>query len=399
MTSGRKLRLGVAGLGRAFMLMRPAFTASPLIELVAAADPRPEARRQFVAEFRGKSYEDIGDLLRDPAVEAIYIATPHQFHAAQTVAAAAAGKHILVEKPMALNLADADAMVDAAKQARVALIVGPSHSFDAPIAATRRLVTSGEFGALKMITALNFTDFLFRPRRPEELDTAQGGGVVFNQAAHQIDIVRLLAGGLGESVFAHCLAWDASRPTEGAYTALLRFPGDVVASLTYSGYAHFDSDEFMDWIAESGRPKDRDAFARARRARSPHLTTAGERELRRQRGYGATAPNSAAETSPAAHEHFGFLVASCEHADLRPTPGGVAIYSDQGYELRQLPPPTVPRGEVIEELRAAVLESEAPLHSGEWGRATLEACLGILQSSRERRAVELRRQVALPENR
>ena len=46
-----------------------------------------------------------------------------------------------------------------------------------------------------MITALNYTDFLYRPRRPEELDTAQGGGAVFNQAAHQVDIVRLLGGG------------------------------------------------------------------------------------------------------------------------------------------------------------------------------------------------------------
>ena len=49
-----------------------------------------------------------------------------------------------------------------------------------------------------MINALNYTDFLYRPRRPEELDTAQGGGAVFNQAAHQVDIVRLLGGGRGE---------------------------------------------------------------------------------------------------------------------------------------------------------------------------------------------------------
>ena len=59
-----------------------------------------------------------------------------------------------------------------------------------------------------MITALNYTDFLYRPRRPEELDTAQGGGAVFNQAAHQVDIVRLLGGGRVKSVRAATGAWD-----------------------------------------------------------------------------------------------------------------------------------------------------------------------------------------------
>ena len=86
-------------------------------------------------------------------------------------------------------------MIDAAREAGVQLIVGHSHSFDLPILPTRELIASGAFGAVRMITALNFTDFLYRPRRPEELDTESGGGAVFNQAAHQVDIVRLLAGG------------------------------------------------------------------------------------------------------------------------------------------------------------------------------------------------------------
>ena len=74
-------------------------------------------------------------------------------------------------------------------------------------------------------TALNFTDFLYRPRRPEELATASGGGVVFSQAAHQVDIVRLLAGGHAQSVRAMAGAWDARRATEGAYAALIAFEG------------------------------------------------------------------------------------------------------------------------------------------------------------------------------
>ena len=61
--------------------------------------------------------------------------------------------------------------------------------------ALRALIDSGAFGAVRMINAINYTDYLYRPRRPEELDTAQGGGAVFNQAAHQVDIVRLIGGG------------------------------------------------------------------------------------------------------------------------------------------------------------------------------------------------------------
>src|SRR4030095_9500654 len=137
---------------------------------------------------------------------------------------------------------DCRAMNDAARDNGVRLIVGHSHSFDAPILLARKLVERSTYGAVRMITALDFTDFLYRPRRPEELSTEAGGGVVFNQAAHQVDIVRLLAGGKVRSVRAHTGKWDESRPTEGAYSCLLAFDNNVTASLVYSGYAHFDSD-------------------------------------------------------------------------------------------------------------------------------------------------------------
>ena len=177
----RKLRMGVAGLGRAFAVMAPTFTADPRVALVAAADPREEARRRFAADFAGKSYARVEDLCADPAVEIVYVATPHQFHATHAVLAAEHGKHLLIEKPLALTLEDCDAIIAAAARAGVRLVVGHSHSFDAPILRLRKLVNSGLFGPVRMIAAFNYTDYLYRPRRPEELDTAQGGGAVFNQ--------------------------------------------------------------------------------------------------------------------------------------------------------------------------------------------------------------------------
>src|SRR5205823_7610551 len=104
-----------------------------------------------------------------------------------------------------------------------------------------------------------------RPRRPEELVTASGGGVVLSQGAHQVDIVRLLGGGRVATVRAVTGAWDAQRPTEGAYAALLCFDGGVFASLTYSGYAHFDADEFCGGIGELGAAKEPASYGAARR--------------------------------------------------------------------------------------------------------------------------------------
>ena len=100
----RRLKLGVAGLGRAFTLMLPTFSSDPRIELVAAADPRPEARETFQERLR-RAIPTIGrGIVRRPDVEAVYVATPHQHHAEQSNRAAARGKHVLVEKPMAITL-------------------------------------------------------------------------------------------------------------------------------------------------------------------------------------------------------------------------------------------------------------------------------------------------------
>src|SRR5215510_14756904 len=110
----RKLRLGVAGLGRAFSVMVPTFTGDSRVTLVAAADVRSEARQRFAADFSGSSYTTVAELCADPAVEAIYIATPHQYHAQHAVLAAKHGKHLLIEKPMALTLDDCAKIIDAA---------------------------------------------------------------------------------------------------------------------------------------------------------------------------------------------------------------------------------------------------------------------------------------------
>src|SRR5262245_62353951 len=101
-----KLRLGVAGLGKAFSLMVPTFLHHPLLAIAAGADPRPEARQRFAEDFLAKTFATVEELCAEPSIDAVYISTPHQLHVEHARLAAEAGKHILVEKPMALSLAD-----------------------------------------------------------------------------------------------------------------------------------------------------------------------------------------------------------------------------------------------------------------------------------------------------
>ena len=380
--------IGVAGLGRAFSLMAPTFAADKRVSVVAAADPRVEARRQFEAEFKGRGYATVDELCADPKVQVVYIATPHQFHAEHARLAFGAGKHALIEKPMALTLDECRTMIGAARAAKKHLIVGHSHSFDGPIALARKLIESGKYGRLRMITALNFTDFLYRPRRPEELDTSRGGGAIYNQAAHHVDIVRLLGGGRLRRVRAQTGAWDAARRTEGAYSALLTFEDGAFATITYSGYAHFDSDEFTGWIGEGGQKKDPNAYGAARKA-----LKGDETDLKNARNYGGA--QYAGPRIGLAHQHFGVLIASCEHADIRPLPDGVMIYADEEKRLEPLPAPKIQRAEVIDEIHAAVVDGRAPLHNGEWAMATMEACFAILQSAKEQKEIALTHQTTI----
>ncbi|MEO7404970.1 MAG: Gfo/Idh/MocA family oxidoreductase [Burkholderiales bacterium] len=389
--SAGPIRLGVVGLGRAFTLMLPTFLRDPRVKLVAGCDPRDAARAQFARDFAAPVYADLDALVRDPAVEAIYIASPHQLHAQQTRLAAQHGKHVLVEKPMALSLAECDAMSHDCAAAGVHLIVGHCHSFDSPYLRAREIIATGELGRVRMIQAINYTDFLYRPRRPEELRTEEGGGVVFSQAAHQVDVVRLLAGSRVRRVRAITGSWDPRRPTEGAYAALMWFEDGAFASLTYNGYGHFDSDEWSGWIGEMGAPKNPQDYGAARRRLATARSPAEEARLKASSTFGGPTyvPPSPNAPTPPANQHFGPVIVSCEQGDVRPMADGVWVYGNAMKEHRPLPAPAVPRFEVIDELCAAILDGFRPFHDGPWAKATLAVCLALLDSARGERDVAL----------
>lgn len=380
------VRLGVVGLGMAGGVMVSVIKTHDGMALAGAVEPDPLLRGRFAEAETAPVHADLEALLADETVEAVYIATPHQLHRDQAVRALVRGKHVVVEKPMALSLSDCDAMIEAAETAKRALIIGHTHGFDPALKAMRELIDAGRLGRLGMISSVNYTDFLYRPRRPEELDTARGGGILFNQLPHQIEMIRTLHPAPVRSVRAATPVLDQDRPTEGACLAFIDFEDGVVASLTYSGYDGFDSDEWHDWTGEGGFPRT-PAHGQARR-RLKALDAQGEQALRREAfGYGSGLSSG----FPPAQPHFGTLIATCEGGDMRHAPEGVRLYSAQGEERISLPVTAwrPGRGDVLEELRLAVREGVPPVHDGHFGRQTLAVCLAIQQSARERREIHL----------
>jgi phthalate 4,5-cis-dihydrodiol dehydrogenase len=391
-SNDKPIGLGIAGLGMAGAVMVRAVACHPGFRLAAAAEPKDAPRSALARDFEANIHSDIRGLCEDPTIDAVYIATPHQFHVEHASLAAAAGKHIILEKPMALTLADCDAIMAAVEKAGVRLVIGHTHAFDPAIRAMRAMIASGELGRLGMIASWNYTNYLYRPRRPEELDTARGGGILFNQLPHQIDIVRLLGGGLVKSVRAHAGALDPARPTEGHAVAFLMFQGGVAASLVYGGYDFFDSDELHGWISERGSAKS-PAHGAARRALAAR--TREEAELRSTLfAYGA-----ADGGEPPHQPHFGLTIATCARGELRASADGVVVYGEDGRREIALPdgPRFSGRGSVLDDLAAAIRSGRKPVHDGRWGKATLEVALAIQASAREGREITLEHQVAVAE--
>jgi phthalate 4,5-cis-dihydrodiol dehydrogenase len=376
--------LGIAGLGMAGAVMVHAAADHPDFVLKAAADPHAGPRAAFARDhITARSYEDVQMLVRDPAVQVVYIATPHQFHAQHAALAAEHGKHIILEKPMALTLADCDAIIAAVERHKVHLIVGHTHAFDPAVRLMREIIERGELGRLGLIHSFNYTNFLYRPRRPEELDTSKGGGILFNQVPHQIDTARLLAGGKVRSVRASTTVLDPSRPTEASCAALLQFDNGAAASLVYSGYDHFDSDEWHFGIAERGAPKAL-AHGAARRA----LAKAADESKARTETF---AYGAASGELPPHQPHFGITIATCADGDLRASADGVIVYGREGMREIKLPRGnSMPgRRELLDDMRLAIRTGQAPMQDGRWGRTTVEIVLAILQSAREDRDVVL----------
>ena len=366
------LKIGIVGLGNAASMIVPALNGGGAA-LAGAADIRPEARAKLTATHGVPTFASVEELVRCD-LDAVWIATPNQFHAEQAVAAATAGKHVICEKPMALTLAECDQMINAAAANNVMLLLGHSKLMQAPVRKMREILDSGSLGSVVQIATWNYNDWLQRPRLPAEVDTDQGGGICYRQAPHQIDIVRYLMGRPARSIRGVVNRADPNFPTEGNYTALMSFDG-AAASLVYNAYGYFNVSDLTWGIGEGGQQQQVPSYGRKRvsGAVTPEIRY-GKRE----------APVPAERRQP----FYGLTIVSCERGIIRQSPNGIFVYDETGYrEVRCDDINAIDRD--VAELTTAIAENRRPFPDGHWGKATLEACLALLESAKSAKEMPL----------
>jgi len=391
----RTLGVGIAGLGVGGSQVIPGLAKMPEVRLAAAADLRTGALQAFQTQYGGHVYTSVEDLCNDPDVDVVWVATPNNRHCQHIVMAAERGKHVVCEKPMALSMAEAERMVETAERNNVKMVCGHTYSLHPTIQAMKRVVRSGELGHLYAVHCWLYTDWLLKPRMPEEIDVTLGGGVVYRHGPHLIDTIRVLGGGMVRSVRAAVGQWLPERPAPGNYSAFLEFEDGASATIAYSGYGYFYTSE-LTWGFGSRLYSDEQAVAVRKGLRAGSVNVEAEKEAMRFGAQSGEPPrgNSSADGSPLPPDRswFGITLASCERGDVRQSPEGLYVYGDDGR--REVP---VARGRStgnaeLRELYDAVVEGKPISHDGHWGMATLEVCLAIMQSGRERREVLLSHQ-------
>ena len=399
-SNGRKLKLGIIGIGVGASEILPAMEQMAEFELVAAADVNPRVLETFGQRYAGtKTYDSVEKLCADANVEAVWVSTPNRFHAPHTIIAANAGKHVVVEKPMAISLAEAEQMIEASIKNKIKLLCGHTQSFGPHIRTMRKIIRTGEMGRLCALHVWAYTDWMLRPRTAEELDINQGGGVPYRQGPHQIDTLRLLGGGLVRSVRGTVGKWFQGRPIPGYYSAFLEFEDGTPATLMHNGYGYFLASELVPWGGQNSRYSEPERAAIRRALLDGTRNENADKDAMRIGGANEREVVARGRAGkPWLPNDLGILVATCERGDIRQSQYGLYIHSDRGTEDVPLLGGGGPsrRGELIELYEAVVLDKPVR-HTGVWGMATLEVCLAIMQSAKERREIMLSHQVPAPE--
>jgi phthalate 4,5-cis-dihydrodiol dehydrogenase len=393
-STGTPIRAGIAGLGMAGAGIVAQLSTVPGVEMVAAADPRENALGAFKESYRGRTYPGFEALCEDPEVDAVWVATPSHLHCEHVVRLAESGKHIVVEKPMAVSLEECAQMVEAAEKNGVTLIAGGARSFDPAFVAMSRIIRSGRLGKLGALTTWALTGWMTRAREPHELDPQKDGGCIFNQGPHAVDVLRLLGGGMVRSVAGSAVDLNLpGRPGAGYFTSLLEFEDGTPATLVYDGYGYVQGWELVPWGETPQRVAASDngnAYRRQLRAGTADEITARER-LRFGgrtdggppfgRGDGNWTPMDA-----------GLVIAVCELGEVRQSATGLYVYDDDGRHDEAITPGGSGRENEVADLRRGI-EGGRPLHDGRWGMASMEVVLAIAESAREHKQVMLSRQV------
>jgi len=180
-----KVKVGIAGLGRSGWDIHAMIfeKMSDKYRVVAVSDPIEERRREAVEKFGCKTYSEFDHLIKDDEVELIVVATPSHLHAPCTIKALEAGKHVVCEKPMATNLAEADAMIETAKKTGKILTIFQNSLFAPDYLKVKEVIRSGKLGRIILVRICNHS---FGRRWDWQTLKKFGGGELRNNGVHLI---------------------------------------------------------------------------------------------------------------------------------------------------------------------------------------------------------------------
>lgn len=225
-----KVRFGIVGCGRVSRKHLEALTTLENTELVSVCDILPERAKKASEEFGATWHTSIIEMLeKHPEIDVVSILTPSGDHARHSIEAASYGKHVAVEKPMALTPEDAEAMMAACAEHDKRLFVIKQNRYNLPILKLREALEEGRFGKLVMGTVR-----VRWCRTQEYYDQdewrgtwSQDGGVLTNQASHHIDMLTWMMGEV-DSVFAYTATQLVDIETEDTAAAVLRFSNGAI---------------------------------------------------------------------------------------------------------------------------------------------------------------------------
>ncbi len=250
--SGR-LGIGIIGAGRMGALRAEALAQHvPEARVLAIADANPAAARQVAARLGiPRATDDVGDLLGDPAIEALLICSPTDSHAAWIQAGAAAGKQLFVEKPIALDLAQTDAALEAVARAGVRLQVGMNRRYDPTFARLREAIAQGVVGEVHLLHIISRD-----PAPPPISYVRTSGGLFLDMAIHDLDMARFLVGAEVATVYAQGAVRispeiGAAGDVDTALT-VLTFENGVFATIDNSRQAVYGYDQRAEVFGSQG---------------------------------------------------------------------------------------------------------------------------------------------------
>jgi len=235
------LRLGIVGCGHASLPVCEAITSSPLTKLTAVYDVNVDLAKDISQRFDVSIMEKFEELLANPNVDAIYVATPHHLLAPLTRKVLEAGKHALTEKPLAVSLEEVDRLINLADQHQLTLGVYYEMRYAPAHAQARKLIQVGAIGKIIGVQIQTLIDkpltywdsgYGNRSKNPwRAIKSQAGGGVVLMNTSHLLDALFYITGLTVTSLSAEVASLTAEVEVEDTANAILHFNNGALGSL------------------------------------------------------------------------------------------------------------------------------------------------------------------------